>query len=105
MWTKVNGPIPDDTVVAHRCNNKKCINTNHMYLATAKQNSTDAARDGLYKVGQDHGRAVINDIQVLEIAKLYSDGMLQQSIADMFGISQGQVSYVIRKRLPQILNR
>lgn len=105
MWTMVNGPIPDNQVVAHRCNNKACINTNHFYLATAEQNSTDAARDGLYKVGQEHGRAVVSDNQVIEIAKLYNDGMRQQQIGKLFGISQGQVSYVIRKRLPYIANR
>ncbi len=43
------GPIPEGMCVCHRCNNKRCMNPNHLYLATNKQNIQDACRDGLAK--------------------------------------------------------
>lgn len=46
-WEVHSGPIPDCLYVCHRCNNKRCINPDHLYLATHRQNLIDAGRDGL----------------------------------------------------------
>ncbi len=43
------GPIPDGLLVCHRCNNKLCVNVDHLYLGTNQQNIQDAARDGLLR--------------------------------------------------------
>jgi hypothetical protein len=32
MWEKSHGPIPDGYLVHHRCENKKCINIEHLEL-------------------------------------------------------------------------
>jgi hypothetical protein len=42
-----NGPIPSTWSVCHRCNNKRCVNPSHLYLATHQQNIRDASADGL----------------------------------------------------------
>lgn len=42
-----NGPIPSGMMVCHRCNDKGCVNVDHLYLATQKQNVIDAIKDGL----------------------------------------------------------
>ena len=54
-WELTYGPIPPGLVVAHRCNVKRCIRPDHLYLTTFAQNSTDAARDGLYPTGTRNG--------------------------------------------------
>lgn len=46
------GTIPEGFYVAHECNNKRC--QRHLYLATPKQNTIDAIRDGLYKKQGTH---------------------------------------------------
>lgn len=48
-WFKNHGEIPKGLFVCHRCNNKGCINVDHLYLATNQQNILDAARDGLIR--------------------------------------------------------
>lgn len=99
MWTIVNGDIPQDTVVAHHCNNKGCINTNHMYLCSHHQNSSDAARDELYRSGLDHPRSKVTPEIADEMSRLYHDmNVTQASIGVMYGFSQSQVSSIIRKR-------
>lgn len=50
-WFKRNGPIPDGLFVCHRCNNKGCINVDHLYLATNAENVRDAWRDGISNNG------------------------------------------------------
>lgn len=98
MWTLVNGCIPDNTVVAHDCNNKSCINTNHMYLCTAAVNSSHAARDGLYRSGDKHPNMLRTDAQCEEMWELYNtQGMAQEAIGKVYGISQVRVSECIRR--------
>lgn len=91
MWLKVYGEIPNGYIVAHKCNNPSCINSNHFYLATPAQNSTDAAQDNLYLSGERHP----NFKQHLETKSLYEryiNGETQQSIAKDVGISQSSLS-------------
>lgn len=46
-WFIRNGEIPEGLFACHRCNNRKCCNPKHLYLATHSQNLLDAGRDGL----------------------------------------------------------
>jgi len=45
-WEFANGPIPLDKQVLHKCDNKKCVNPNHLYLGTPSDNICDAVTRG-----------------------------------------------------------
>lgn len=45
-----------DMLVLHTCDNKKCINPNHLYLGTRLQNANDAVERGQMPIGDRHGR-------------------------------------------------
>lgn len=45
-WILANGPIPDGKYVCHRCDVKRCINENHLFLGTHDDNMADAAAKG-----------------------------------------------------------
>ena len=40
-WMTRNGPIPAGLFVCHRCDVRTCINPDHLYLGTAKDNAAD----------------------------------------------------------------
>lgn len=40
------GEIPVGTIICHRCNNSLCVNPEHLYAGTHRQNSEDMVRAG-----------------------------------------------------------
>lgn len=40
-WSVYRGPIPPGMFVLHKCHNPACINPDHLYIGTAKQNTHD----------------------------------------------------------------
>lgn len=45
-----------EMLVLHKCDNKKCINPDHLYLGTRLQNANDAIERGQMPIGERHGR-------------------------------------------------
>lgn len=45
-WEQANGPIPESMFVCHRCDNPPCINVDHLFLGTPKDNTRDMALKG-----------------------------------------------------------
>jgi hypothetical protein len=40
-WQLVNGPIPEDKLILHKCDNRKCVEPTHLYCGTQKDNLND----------------------------------------------------------------
>lgn len=51
------GAIPKNMVVAHRCDNKKCVNPMHLFLGTQLENMQDKIEKGRDARGPKHALA------------------------------------------------
>lgn len=70
-WELERGPVPDGLYVMHKCDNKACVNVEHLELGTHQQNTRDAFARGLVNTarGEDHGNAKLTELQVREIKR------------------------------------
>ena len=46
LWILRNGPLERKIFVIHRCDNPSCINMNHTWLGTPKENTQDMIKKG-----------------------------------------------------------
>lgn len=73
-------------------NNKIC----NLAYGTAKENSMDRHKHGTTVRGEKHYKAVFTNDQILEIRKMYSDGIRQADIARLMGLYRPRVHEIVR---------
>ena len=74
------GNIPEGFYVCHRCDNRKCVNPDHLWLGTHQDNIDDRERKGR----NNHTRK-LSDLDVITIHKL--KGLLSsKEIAEKYGV-------------------
>src|SRR3990167_1660574 len=48
-WELIHGPIPQGMNVLHKCDVSMCVNSNHLFLGTQKDNMIDCISKGRFK--------------------------------------------------------
>lgn len=105
-WLIHFGEIPKGdgfhgTCVLHKCDNRKCVNPEHLFLGTQKDNIIDAYKKGRmfgYHKSLTDAIKKLNKKQKREIILLCSQNILQKEIAKQFGITQGYVSRLLNEK-------
>lgn len=72
-------------IVTHECNNKKCVNPDHLTMATHKKNMKDVVKSGSQR-GERNGNARLSGPDVLEARKMRLAGDTWKKIGDRFGV-------------------
>jgi hypothetical protein len=97
-WQRVNGPIPNGMMVLHHCDNPPCINVEHLYLGTQKDNMRDRkvrGRDPNVK-GLKNPNCRFTDEQICDMRERHEAGETLTAIAKSIGSTQSYVGKVCR---------
>lgn len=88
------GPIPAGTCVLHSCDNPPCVNPEHLFLGTKKDNAMDMVSKKRHLYGQMHPNSKLTEAQVLKILSLIAAGLPQVMIAQMYHVNQMLISRI-----------
>ena len=93
-WIIFNGVIPDGMMVCHKCDNRLCVNPDHLFIGTAKDNANDMVRKGRANppIGERGGFSKLKERDVVNILKMLELGKLQKDIADKYNVSKITIS-------------
>lgn len=86
------GAQPPSVIGRHTCDDRLCINPDHIIPGTQADNVRDAVRRGRYYVERISQKLTESD--VIEIRRLLSIGEKPKEIASRFGISHPTISEI-----------
>lgn len=112
--------IKDNMHVCHSCDNRACVNPEHLWLGTPFQNMRDAAKKrrlpgpakwseekkkamkGKIKIpdnrGEKSGLSKLKESDIYEIRDLLTGGMSLSQIGKKFGMSSGSISRIKNRK-------
>lgn len=107
-----NGSIPKGLLVCHKCDNRKCVNPDHLFLGTQKDNVNDAIAKNRFVFntkyltpdkfcfysGERNPQAKLSNEDVVEIRNLSASGWSTKSLSHKFNVSTYTITEVVRKK-------
>lgn len=96
---------PGDLHVCHRCDTPACINPDHLFLGTAKDNMADKARKGRSAKGDTHGsktrpervrRGATHGMAILtepDVVAIRVSELSDEALAASYGVSVSAIEY------------
>lgn len=108
-WEIRNGTIPEGMLICHKCDVRLCVNPDHLFLGTYKDNSADMNKKGRglagrkrkpgdVPIGENHGHAKLTEREVIQIRNI-AVRRTQSSIAEEFGVSRRLVGMIVNRRI------
>lgn len=106
-----HGPIPNGMYVCHHCDNKTCVNPDHLFLGDAAINNADMRAKGRHAHGSRHGmvkhperrargerqgRSKLTAEEVMEIrARHRAGGVSMAKLGREYGVTTSAVHLIV----------
>lgn len=94
------GEPPAGLAVCHRCDNRKCVNPEHLWLGTQRDNLIDAAKKGrMFRPdtrAHRNGNTKLTWEKVHAIRDMHRRGVRMYHLAQLFAVSPSTISDVVK---------
>lgn len=98
-WLLYYGEIPEGMLVCHKCDNRKCVNPEHLFLGTPKDNTADMIKKGGI-IGRKCNANRLSGKDFDDIRQVYAvGGVTQKEIANKYGVSDTHIGKIINFRV------
>jgi len=89
--------------VCHRCDNRKCVNPEHLFLGSMKDNNDDKMAKGRWgggdKKGEKQAQHKLTETQVREIRGRWEEGgITQRKLSVEYGVYYTTISKIISRK-------
>jgi hypothetical protein len=89
------GPVPPGLDVCHTCDNRMCVNPDHLFAGTRKENMADMSLKGR---GAGYTRKHLKEDAVQEIRRRLFAGHTPRKISNQMGVGYGTVTAIKEER-------
>jgi len=96
-WIIHNNAIPEGLQVLHKCDNRRCVNPNHLFLGTPQDNIDDMVNKERHARGSKNGSSKLNENDIVKILMLRRNGLTYGQIAEHFTVSDRQIEKICRR--------
>jgi len=93
-WRLYCGEIPSGLQVLHKCDNRACVNPEHLFLGTHDDNMADKVRKRRQGFGEDNGRAILS---VGDVRKIRASDDSALSLARRYGVGREAIYHIRRQ--------
>jgi len=94
-WELHNGKIPVGLFVLHKCDTPLCVNPEHLFIGTLKDNSQDMVSKGRGVTPDNRGeRATWHKLTEAQALDCMTRRMSARKFAEMYGVSRSAVQRI-----------
>ena len=93
-YANARGPIPEGMSVCHRCDNRRCVNVDHLFLGTNAENVADRQAKGRQSKGSHRPASKLSEHDVSVIKWCLGAGVEGAKLAKLYGVTRALISYI-----------
>ena|SRR6478609_1512936 len=97
-WSLRNGTVPAGAVILHKCDNRTCVNPDHLTIGTQLENRGDCANKRRTAWGSKNGQSKLTEDQVRSLRIEAASGASRKSLVKKYGVSKTIIAYAITRK-------